>query len=208
MDPLQHLLGQIRACSLCAGDMPNTPNPVLQAGRAARILIAGQAPGNLADNSSTPFNDPSGVRLRAWMGVNEAEFYDARQIALVPMGFCFPGSDRNGADLPPMQRCAQTWRAELLALMPEIGLTLLVGAYAQRWHLGARAARSLTETVARWSEFAAHGIFPLPHPSWRNSAWLKRNPWFEDEVLPALRASVRSQLSLPCSSCPSPDARP
>ncbi len=191
---LNALLARIRACTLCAGDMPNMPNPVLRADPRARILIASQAPGNLAHQTSTPFNDPSGRRLRAWMGVSEAEFYDASMVAIVPMGFCFPGHDAKGGDLPPMPRCAATWRRAVLAHLPALRVTLLVGGHAQRWHLGAPAGGRLTQTVANWQAFASEGVFPTPHPSWRNNAWLKRNPWFEDAVLPVLQASVRSAL--------------
>ena len=187
---------KVRSCRLCEGDMPNAPNPVFHIGAGARILVAGQAPGNLADRTSTPFNDPSGVRLRAWMGVSEAEFYDGRRVAIVPMGFCFPGYDAKGGDLPPMKRCATEWRSGLLGRLPDIGMTLLVGGYAQKWHLGRNAGRSLTETVENWRIHVRNGMWPLPHPSWRNNAWLKRNPWFEKEVLPALQASVRSCLDL------------
>ena len=194
MDELQPLLARIRGCRLCASEMPNAPNPVFRADRHARILVASQAPGNLADRSGTPFNDPSGVRLREWMGVSETEFYDASRVAIVPMGFCFPGHDAKGGDLPPMKRCAAEWRAALLSRLPDIRVTLLIGGYAQRWHLGSRAGRTLTDTVARWREFAGEGLFPTPHPSWRNNAWLKRHPWFETDVLPALRAAVRSYL--------------
>ncbi len=193
MDDLNAYLEQVRACSLCAGDMPNTPNPVLQVAESARILVAGQAPGNLADRTGTPFNDPSGRRLREWMGVGEDEFYDASRVAIAPMGFCFPGYDSKGGDLPPMKRCAAEWRDGLLARLPNIKVTLLVGFYAQRWHLGRRAGGNLTETVLRWRDFAPD-IFATPHPSWRNNAWLKKHPWFEAETLPALRAAVRSHL--------------
>ncbi len=174
--------------------MTHSPNPVLQASREASILVAGQAPGNLADRTGKPFNDPSGVRLRGWMGVSDAEFYDGARIAIIPMGFCFPGNDAKGGDLPPMKACAGQWREDLLAQLPSIRVTLLVGAYAQRWHLGKLAGRSLADTVSRWREFAREGIFVTPHPSWRNNAWLRRHPWFETEVVPALRAAVRSQL--------------
>ena len=185
---------KIRACRLCAEDMLNTPNPILQVHESARILVVGQAPGNLADTTGKPFNDPSGVRLRDWMGVTDEEFYDARRVAIVPMGFCFPGYDRNGGDIPPMKRCAKEWREGLLARLPEIRVTLLVGSYAQRWHLGPRYRKSLRETVLHWKDYISDHMFTTPHPSWRNNAWLKANPWFESEVLPALRASVRSCL--------------
>jgi len=196
-EDLNSYAARLRACTLCKGDMPNAPNPVFQVHEDARILVASQAPGNLADRSGKPFDDPSGRRLRAWMGVSEAEFYDPARIAIVPMGFCFPGHDRQGGDLPPMKRCAPHWRAGLLARLPNIAVTLLVGGYSQRWHLGPKMGKSLTETVANWKAFADEGLFTTPHPSWRNTAWLKANPWFEKDVLPPLQASVRSQLCSP-----------
>lgn len=185
---------KIRACELCKNDMERAPNPILQVSKSAKILIAGQAPGNLADMSGKPFTDPSGVRLRHWLGMHEAIFYDASRVAIVPMGFCFPGYDKNGSDIPPMKRCAPTWRDELLSALPQVELTVLVGGYAQKWHLGARAEKTLTATVARWREFLGEGLFTTPHPSWRNTAWLKRNPWFEEEALPVLRQKVRALL--------------
>ncbi len=174
--------------------MERAPNPILQVSATARILVAGQAPGNLADLSGKPFTDPSGVRLRAWMGVSEAEFYDASRIAIVPMGFCFPGYDKTGGDIPPMRRCAATWRERLLAAMPNIELTLLIGGYAQKWHLQGRAEKSLRATVAKWTEFESEGTFTTPHPSWRNNAWIKNNPWFEQDLLPVLQKRVRALL--------------
>lgn len=193
-DTLSRLETRIRDCTLCAVDMERAPKPVLAVSSTATILIAGQAPGNLAMESGRPFTDPSGVRLRDWMGVNEETFYDARQIAIVPMGFCFPGYDKNGGDIPPMKRCAEVWRAELLAAMPAIKLTLLVGGYAQKWHLRKRMARNLTETVRQWQTYASEGLFTLPHPSWRNTGWIKKNPWFETETLPALKTAISSAL--------------
>ncbi|MEO0881920.1 MAG: uracil-DNA glycosylase family protein [Pseudomonadota bacterium] len=194
-DSLHGLVANVRDCTLCAGEMPRDPRPVLQARSSARILIASQAPGNKAANSGIPFSDPSGVRLRDWMGVDEATFYDASKCAIVPMGFCFPGYDKNGGDLPPMKRCAGVWRASLLAQLQRVELTLVIGMYAMSWHLKDRRARNLTETVRNWREFAAEGIFALPHPSWRNTAWLKRNPWFETETLPALKLAISQALS-------------
>ena len=185
---------EIRACTVCKADMSRAPNPILQVSETARILIAGQAPGNLADTTGIPFNDPSGNRLRDWMGVSCEEFYDESRIAIVPMGFCFPGHDKNGGDIPPMKRCAEKWHAGLLEKLPNIQVTLLVGGYAQKWHLKEKAAKTLTKTVERWRDYGP-GIFPTPHPSWRNTAWLKRNPWFELDVLPEMRASIRLQLS-------------
>ncbi|MEL8055088.1 MAG: uracil-DNA glycosylase family protein [Pseudomonadota bacterium] len=193
-DDLHSLVAKIRACQLCRGDMDRAPNPILQPSATAKILIASQAPGNLADLSGKPFDDPSGRRLRDWMGVSEDEFYDASRVAIAPMGFCFPGYDKNGGDLPPMKRCAPTWREALLAQMPEIELILLIGGYSQKWHLGKRAEKTLTATVAKWREFISEGLFTTPHPSWRNNVWLKRNPWFEEEALPVLRQKVRALL--------------
>lgn len=175
---------------MCA-DLPLGPKPVLQIDPRARILIAGQAPGRRAHASGIPFDDVSGERLRAWLGIDRASFYDAARVAIVPMAFCFPGTGRGG-DLPPPPLCARTWRRRLLALLPEIGLTVLLGRYALDWHLGATAA-NLTETVADWRRHWP-ALLPLPHPSPRNGVWLKRNPWFETEVLPPLRARVRELL--------------
>ncbi|MEE9380415.1 MAG: uracil-DNA glycosylase family protein [Hyphomonadaceae bacterium] len=193
MPEFETYLKELRACTLCKADMERAPNPILQVSPTARILIAGQAPGNLADTTGIPFNDPSGDRLRDWMGVTRDEFYDAGRIAIVPMGFCFPGYDKSGGDIPPMKRCAGVWHEDLMARLPDIRLKLLVGGYAQKWHLKEKAAKTLTETVRNWRDLGDE-LFPTPHPSWRNTGWLKRNPWFEAEMVPVLRASVRSLL--------------
>lgn len=190
---------RLRACTLCAGrfamtETQHSPRPIFQLDPRARLLIASQAPGMRAHRSGLPFDDPSGDRLRAWLGIGRDNFYDASRIAIVPMGFCFPGYDAKGSDIPPPPVCAETWRAEMLGLLPNIGLTLAIGQYAQRWHLGRAPKGGLTERVAAWRESPA-GILPLPHPSWRNTAWLKRNPWFEAEVLPELRARVAALVS-------------
>ena len=185
---------EIRACTLCKAEMALAPKPVLSVSPTATILIAGQAPGNLAMQSGRPFTDPSGVRLRAWMGVDDETFYDASKIAIVPMGFCFPGYDKNGSDIPPMKRCAEVWRAKLLAELPAIKVILLVGGYAQKWHLGKRMGRNLTETVRQWQTYTSEGLFTLPHPSWRNTGWIKKNPWFETNTLPALKSAISSAL--------------
>ncbi len=174
--------------------MPRRPNPIVRAGSNARILVAGQAPGNLADKASKPFTDPSGVRLRTWMGISEAEFYDEDSIAIAPMGFCFPGNDAKGGDIPPMKVCAPTWRAGLIERLPNLKLVLAIGGYAQKWHLGAAAGRSLTATVKDWETHLANGVLPTPHPSWRNNGWLRKNPWFEAELLPVLQQRVRALL--------------
>ncbi len=194
-ETLATLEPEIRACTLCKADMERAPKPVFAVSETATILVAGQAPGNLAMESGRPFTDPSGVRLRDWMGVDDATFYDARRIAIVPMGFCFPGYDKNGGDIPPMKRCADVWRARLLAQMPHIRVTLLVGGYAQKWHLKKRMGRNLTETVQQWQTYASEGLFTLPHPSWRNTGWLKKNPWFETDTLPALKRAISQALS-------------
>lgn len=192
---LQSLIEEMRQCRLCEMEMERAPNPVFQLSETARVLVAGQAPGNLADTTGTPFNDPSGDRLRHWMGVSRDEFYDASKMAILPMGLCFPGYDAKGGDLPPMKRCADVWRQRVIAQLPQVELILLVGGYAQRWHLGRRSEKTLTATVANWKSYASDRMFTLPHPSWRNTAWLKRNPWFEADVLPELRRAVRSALS-------------
>ena len=193
-DRLRTLEKEIRACTLCTADMERAPRPVLTVSPTATILVAGQAPGNLAMESGKPFSDPSGVRLRDWMGVEDEVFYDASKIAIVPMGFCFPGYDKNGGDIPPMKRCAQTWHSDLMAAMPNIKLKLLVGGYAQKWHLGKKMQRNLTETVKQWPTYASEGLFTLPHPSWRNTGWIKKHPWFETETLPALKSAISSAL--------------
>lgn len=172
--------------------LPHAPNPVLQAAPSARLAIFSQAPGNRVNQSGKPFTDPSGDRLRAWMGVNSDEFYDANKIAIIPMGFCFPGYDEKGGDLPPRRECAPAWRGRVMAALPNIETAILVGAYAQKWHLDGTGA-SLTETVRRWRDYAP-AYFPTPHPSWRNNGWLKKHPFFEKDVLPVLRRRVRRLL--------------
>ena len=187
----------MRGCQICAeavNPLPHPPNPVFQLHPEARILVCGQAPGNLVNQSGRPFTDPSGERLRDWIGVNSDIFYDERQLAILPMGFCFPGYTAKGADKPPRKECAPAWRDQALTILPKIRVTLLIGAYAQKWHLGAGYAGSVTETVENWRRFAPD-VFVLPHPSWRNNAWLKNHPWFENELVPELKASVQSALS-------------
>lgn len=188
------LIGDIRACRLCEDDMEREPNPILQLSTGARVLIAGQAPGNKADVSGIPFDDPSGDRLRDWMRIDRDTFYDAQSVAIIPMGFCFPGYDKKGGDLPPLSRCAGQWRAKALAEVTDVRVTLLVGRYAQLWHLGSRCPPTLTETVRGWKNYARANIFPVPHPSWRNTGWLKRNPWFETDVLPEMRMCIQDAL--------------
>jgi len=186
---LDPLLAEIRACRACADELPFVPRPVVWVGSETRILIAGQAPGRRVHESGLPFDDPSGDRLRSWMGVDRETFYGEPKIGVAGMAFCYPGTDRNGADYPPMPRCAALWRQRLLAQLPHVELTLLVGRYAQAWTLGKAAKGSVTETVRAWRGYPPD-VLPLPHPSWRNTGWLKRNPWFDEEVAPYLRGRV------------------
>jgi len=186
---LPTLLARVRACSLCAGALAHSPRPVAQVDGRARILIAGQAPGRRVHESGVPFDDPSGDRLRDWLGLDRDAFYDPRLVAIVPMGFCYPGTGRSG-DLPPRAECAPAWRAELLAHLSAVQLTLVIGQYAQRWHLGVDAG-SVTEVVAGW-RLRWPAVLPMPHPSPRNRAWLAANPWFEADVVPLLRQRVRA----------------
>lgn len=192
------LPSEIKACTLCTERFAATatrhaPRPVAWFGTKARILIAGQAPGLRVYESGKPFTDPSGDRLRDWMGVDDATFYDRARIAIVPMAFCFPGYNAKGSDLPPPKICATTWRQRILDQLGDISLTLLIGGYAQSWHL-ANAPKTVTETVAAWRDFLPDAL-PLPHPSWRNTGWLKKNPWFETELLPVLRGRVAEALA-------------
>lgn len=193
-DDLDELVSRIRRCSLCEG-LPFGPKPILQVSPSARILIAGQAPGKRAHRSGRPFDDASGDRLRAWLGVDRATFYESGLFAVVPMGFCFPGSDSRG-DRPPRSECAPTWRAAVLSRLPHIALTLVVGRHAQNWHLEDSAESSVTAAVRNWRQRWPH-IVPLPHPSPRNRVWFARNPAFETELLPLLRARVRELLAQP-----------
>lgn len=205
--PLVELLAKLRVCDHCITNpdrtpLPHAPRPVFQISVPAcpRVMVCSQAPGTRAHASGIPFNDPSGVRLRKWMSVTPDEFYDASRVAIVPMGFCFPGLDAKGGDLPPRNECARLWRSRILDAIGTPDVLLLVGHHAQRWHLGSAAGRSLTETVSGWRQHALvnhrPSIFPLPHPSWRNNAWLKANPWFSTELLPAMRSAVRNALDV------------
>lgn len=192
---LESLLAEIGACRLCASALPLGPNPVLRASSSARILIAGQAPGIRVHKSSIPFDDPSGDRLREWLGVDRDTFYDRNQIAIIPMGFCYPGTGKSG-DLPPRPECAATWHHQLMDLLSQVELILTIGQYAQSWHLGKARKHNLTETVRCWREYHPRYL-PLPHPSPRNNIWLKKNPWFSAQVIPALQQSVARILSGP-----------
>ncbi|MFC3613961.1 uracil-DNA glycosylase family protein [Lutimaribacter marinistellae] len=190
------LADEIRACRICSDRFAATatahqPRPIAWFQPGARILVAGQAPGARVHASGKPFDDPSGDRLRAWMGIGRDQFYDQSRIAVVPMAFCFPGYNDQGADLPPPQICARTWHDRVMAILGEVDLKLLIGGHAHRWHLGTR--ERVSDTVVRWPQFAPRS-FPLPHPSWRNTGWLKRNPWFEADLVPALQARVKEVL--------------
>jgi uracil-DNA glycosylase len=195
---------RLRACRICRDaprygtPLPHEPRPILQGSPSARLCIASQAPGTRAHASGIPFADRSGSRLRSWLGIGEAAFYDASRVAIVPMGSCFPGQDAKGGDLGPRRECAEAWRRPLFEAMPNLELVLLIGQYAQAWHLGDRFRDGLTETVRRWRDILESPdkprILPLPHPSWRNNGWLKNNPWFEAELLPVLQAEVEGLL--------------
>jgi uracil-DNA glycosylase len=192
--PLDTVLSDIAACRACAGELPHEPRPVVRVRSDTRLLICGQAPGRRVHESGLPFDDRSGDVLRGWMGIDRATFYDHPAIGVAAMAFCFPGANPKGGDYPPPPRCAEVWRRPLLAELPQVELTLLVGGYAQRWSLPEARARSMTDTVAGWR---AHlpAVIPLPHPSWRNTGWIRRNPWFADEVVPYLRMRVAEMLA-------------
>jgi uracil-DNA glycosylase len=193
---LERLIEEIRGCRACVGEIPE-PRPVVWVTSNTRLLICGQAPGRRVHESGRPFTDPSGERLRDWMGVDYDTFYADRRIGVAAMAFCFPGTNPKGGDFPPPRRCAELWRRRLLETLPQVELTLLVGWHAQKWALGERTRRDMTQTVAHWRDFAPAGYLPMPHPSWRNTAWLKRNPWFELDVIPYLRRRVTEMLDRP-----------
>lgn len=191
---LSRTLEEVRRCRLCAEHLPLGPRPVLRASATARLLIVGQAPGTKVHESGIPWNDASGARLRDWLQMAPEVFYDESRVAIVPMGFCYPGRDAKGGDKPPRPECAPTWHPRLLEALPNIALTLLVGSYAQARYLPDTAKMTMTARVAAWRDFGPACI-PLPHPSWRNTAWLKRNPWFAEDLLPELRVRVGALLS-------------
>lgn len=200
---LAELLAEIRACRVCADrptgqPLPHTPRPVIKLSRSATIAICGQAPGTRVHASGLPFDDASGARLRDWMGVTRDQFYDEGRMAFLPIGFCFPGQDRHGGDLPPRPECARLWRTRLLSELPNLKLILMIGGYAQRWHLqqarGKPWRANLSATVRDWQSISDGRddtvLLPLPHPSWRNTGWLKKNPWFEAILVPHLRKLI------------------
>lgn len=194
-EPLDALLTRIRACRLCEVHLPLEPRPVLRAQPSARLLIVGQAPGTRVHESGIPWNDASGIRLRGWLGLERDVFYDESRIAIVPMGFCYPGRSESG-DLPPRPECAAAWHAPVMAGLPAVQLRLLIGHYAQLHYLGARRGRTLTDTVRAFRDYLP-GTFPLPHPSPRNQLWFRTNPWFEEELVPLLREETARVLELP-----------
>lgn len=191
---LDALLDEIRDCRACEGELPHEPRPVVRVFPQTRMLICGQAPGRRVHESGLPFTDPSGDRLRGWMGVDYDTFYADRRLGVAAMAFCFPGTNPKGGDYPPPKRCAQMWRPRLLKAIDQVEVTLLVGSYAQAWALGTRAHPTMTQTVAHWRDYLPD-FLPMPHPSWRNTAWLRRNPWFEAEIVPYLRHRTADILS-------------
>lgn len=191
---LDALLAEIRACRICAKSLPLGPRPVLRASRTARVALCSQAPGTKVHASGRPFTDRSGDRLREWLAVDSDTFYDERRIAIVPMGFCYPGIDAKGGDRPPRPECRATWHDKLFQALPQIELIVVIGGHAMAYHLGRRRKPSVRETVAAFREYLPR-VIPLPHPSWRNNAWLDRNPWFEAELLPVLRTSLHRLIA-------------
>lgn len=189
------LLNDVRGCTLCAAHLPLGPRPVVRMQRSARLLIVGQAPGTKVHESGQPWNDRSGDVLRGWLDMSRDDFYDADRIAIMPMGFCYPGVDPRGGDNPPRPECAPLWHRRLLAMLPKIRLTLLVGQYAQAHYLGPRRHKTMTDTVRHFRDYLPDDYFPLPHPSWRNIGWQKRQPWFAADVIPALRVAVAAVLN-------------
>ncbi|MFN3018166.1 uracil-DNA glycosylase family protein [Vibrio coralliilyticus] len=190
---LEDLLQKIRQCRLCEPNLPQGANPIIQASKEAKLLIIGQAPGTRVHKTSIPWNDPSGDRLRQWLKLDKTAFYDATKIAIMPMGLCYPGKGKSG-DLPPRKECAPQWHSKVLEQLPNIGMTLLIGQYAQNYYLQDKP-KTLTETVRAWQQWAPHYL-PLPHPSPRNTLWLKRNPWFEAEVVPFIREYVHAHIGI------------
>lgn len=189
---LESLIPKIRLCNVCEKKLPLAPRPIVQVNAKAKILIAGQAPGSAVHASGIPFRDKSGERLREWIGLSENAFYDSEKVAILPMGFCYPGRGKSG-DLPPTPECAELWRNKLLLQLPNIRITLLIGAYSQKWHLAGMNKRTLTATVQHWQDYWPNQ-FPMPHPSPRNNIWLKKNSWFETDLIPILKHRIKTIL--------------
>lgn len=192
MKNYKDLVRKVKGCTLCASNLPLGPRPVFQIHPDAKVLVVGQAPGRAVHNTGIPFNDPSGDRLRDWLGVDKDDFYNPEKFAILPMGFCYPGTGKTG-DLPPRKECAEKWRNQLLETIPKIEITLAIGQYAIDWHLQKKKKKNLTETVKAWREYWPEYL-PMPHPSPRNNIWLKRNSWFEEEVLPELKKIIRDKV--------------
>ena len=190
---LTNLLHDVRACRICEANLPLGPRPVLHLTKTARLLVVGQAPGSKVHRSGVPWSDVSGDRLREWMKMDSSLFYDAARVAILPMGFCYPGAGKGGGDNPPRPECAPHWHKRLVEHLPDLRLTLLIGQYAQRHYLGSRRKGSLTETVAAFAEYGPQ-FFPLPHPSWRSAIWMRKHPWFELTVIPQLRNAIQKMI--------------
>jgi uracil-DNA glycosylase len=204
---LADLLHDVRACAVCKASLPLGPRPIVQVGRLARVLVIGQAPGRRAHVSGLPWDDSSGARLREWMGIDEARFYDPDRIALMPMGFCYPGASERGGDHPPRRDCAPLWHERLRRHMGEVRLTLLVGQYAQEAYLRDVSGATLTDNVRNFEQYLP-GLLPLPHPSWRSTGWIRRNPWFETKLLPTLRTAVAAALGETGIAGAAPELKP
>ena len=202
-DAFDRLVAEIRVCAVCAPHLPLGPRPILRGRPSARLLIISQAPGTRVHETGLSFNDRSGDRLRAWLALDREMFYDEARVAIIPMGFCYPGRNARGGDLPPRPECAPRWHAQMRAFFPAVELTLLVGSYAINYYLTRSGPRSMTATIARWRDFLPD-VFVLPHPSWRTTLWLRANPWFEKETLPKLRARVAQALNPMPRSAPCP----
>jgi uracil-DNA glycosylase len=191
---LSHLLREINACRVCEANLPHGPRPVLRVSTGASLLIISQAPGSKVHQTGIPWNDASGDRLREWMNMDRCTFYDETRVAFVPIGFCYPGADPKGGDKPPRPECAALWHGRILEHLPNIQLTLLVGQYSQKHYLRSRRKKSMTETVKAFPEYGPT-FFPLPHPSWRSGVWMRKQPWFEQVVIPKLRSTVRRVIA-------------
>jgi uracil-DNA glycosylase len=194
MSSLTRLLGEIGACRICEAHLPFGDRPIVRLTRTARLLVISQAPGSKVHQTGIPWNDSSGDRLRDWLNLDQRSFYEADSVALMPMGFCYPGASGHSGDKPPRSECAPSWHERVLRQLPALQLTLLVGQYAQRYYLRSDCRGSMTETVKAFSQFGPN-LFPLPHPSWRSTIWMRRHPWFEEAVIPTLRKKVRKAIS-------------